>query len=155
MIQETDKLAAELRRIANSLAGDRQFWVGLAGAPGSGKSTLAEGLKVRLGDTLAVIPNGWRTRHPFGSRTWCQLRKKVFDETWFMDIPVTECNRRVMRRHMKSGLTEEQARKKVKFNDSINAEFVSRVSPLNADRLIRLWLTIFSRNFMLSNFVTV
>jgi pantothenate kinase len=212
MIQEYDKLAVELLRLLDSLAENRQFWVGLAGAPGSGKSTLAEVLKLRLGNLLAIIPmDGYHyyrweldemedpheahnrrgapftfnsgkfvddliVAHQLGEGTfpsfdhsvgdpveakihlsksqrivlveglyllldtepWCQLRKKVFDETWFLDVPLPECNQRVMRRHMECGLTEEQAHKKVIINDSINAELVTQLSHINADRVIRI-----------------
>lgn len=69
---------------------------------------------------------------------WCQLREKVFDETWFLDVPVPECNRRVRERHVRTGLTEEQAQLRVATNDSINAELITKVSPGNADRMIKI-----------------
>ncbi len=68
---------------------------------------------------------------------WCQLRKSVFDESWFLDVPVHECNRRVGERHVKTGLTEEQAQLRVATNDSLNAELITRISPGNADRIIQ------------------
>lgn len=212
IIFEYEKLATELRRIVDSLAPDKQFWVGLAGAPGSGKSTVAEALKMRLGNLLTIIPmDGYhfyrreldtmedpheahlRRGAPFtfnaekfvheltvarkagegtfpgfehgigdpvedtirlsrnqriilveglyvllDTEPWCQLREKVFDETWFLDVPVPECNRRVLLRHIESGLTEEQARLRVATNDSINAELVTKASLKNADRLIQI-----------------
>ncbi len=69
---------------------------------------------------------------------WCRLREKVFDETWFLDVPVQECKRRVMERHMKIGLSEAQARQRVVTNDGINAELIARESPANADRIIHI-----------------
>jgi pantothenate kinase len=69
---------------------------------------------------------------------WCQLRDSVFDETWFLDVPVPECNRRVCIRHVKTGLTEEQAKLRVATNDSINAELITKVSRRNADRIIHI-----------------
>ena len=69
---------------------------------------------------------------------WCQLRGSVFDETWFLDVPIAECNRRVCRRHVETGLTEEQAKLRVATNDSINAELITKISRRNADRIIRL-----------------
>ena len=68
---------------------------------------------------------------------WCQLREKVFDETWFLDVPVSECNRRVGERHVKVGLTQEQAQLRIETNDGINAELIAKVSPSNADRIVR------------------
>jgi len=214
-MREYDDLAAELRERAAQLAGDTQFWIGLAGAPGSGKSTLAEALKAQLGKLLAVIPlDGYHYRRselnamedpveaharrgaPFtfnstrfvndlikarsegegtfpsfdhrvgdpveaeiqlfraqrivlvegnyvllDTEPWCQLRGKVFDETWFLDVPVRECNRRVRERHVKVGLTEEQADLRVVTNDGINAELIAAESPGNADRMIRITRT--------------
>ena len=69
---------------------------------------------------------------------WCQLRDRVFDETWFLDVPLAECNRRVCKRHIETGLTKAQAKLRVATNDSINAELITRISRRNADRIIRL-----------------
>ena len=69
---------------------------------------------------------------------WCQLRDRVFDESWFLDVSVAECNRRVCKRHVETGLTEEQAQLRVATNDSINAELITKISRRNADRIIRL-----------------
>lgn len=69
---------------------------------------------------------------------WRQLRDSVFDETWFLDVPIAECNRRVCRRHVETGLTEEQAELRVATNDSINAELITRISRANADRILRI-----------------
>lgn len=69
---------------------------------------------------------------------WCRLRQEVFDQTWFLDVPVPECNRRAMERHVKIGLSEKQARLRVATNDSINAELVLKESPVNADRIIHI-----------------
>lgn len=69
---------------------------------------------------------------------WRQLREKVFDETWFLDVPVSECNRRVGERHVKTGLSQERAQLRVVTNDSLNAELVAKVSPGNADRIIQI-----------------
>lgn len=73
---------------------------------------------------------------------WSQLRKSVFDETWFLYVPVSECNQRVIERHVKTGLTEEQARLRVANNDSINAELITKVSPGNADRIIQIMMSL-------------
>ena len=69
---------------------------------------------------------------------WRQLRVRVFDETWFLDVPVSECNRRVGKRHVTTGLTPEQAQRRVATNDSLNAEIIAKVSPGNADRIIQI-----------------
>lgn len=69
---------------------------------------------------------------------WSQLRNKVFDETWFLYVPLPECNRRVCERHMKTGLTKQQAQQRVDSNDRLNAQLVTEVSIKNAQRIIRL-----------------
>ena len=72
---------------------------------------------------------------------WHRLRE-IFDETWFMDVPVEECNRRVAARHVTVGLTEEQAQVRVDTNDGINAVLIAEVSPKNANRMVRItWVT--------------
>ena len=68
---------------------------------------------------------------------WCQLRQHVFDETWFLNVAVAECNRRVRERLIKTGLTEAQAQLRVETNDSINAKLVIEASTRNADRIIQ------------------
>ena len=69
---------------------------------------------------------------------WCRLKKEVFDETWCLDVSVQESNRRVVQRHMKIGLSAEQARTRVIDNDGMNAELVMNESPSNADRMIKI-----------------
>ncbi len=68
---------------------------------------------------------------------WCQLREKVFDQTWYLDVPLQECILRLCKRHVEVGYTEEQALQRVASNDGINAELISSVSPKNADKIIR------------------
>lgn len=68
---------------------------------------------------------------------WCQLREKVFDETWYLDVPLQECIHRLCKRHVEVGLSEEQAKNRVASNDGINAALIAQQSPKNADRIIR------------------
>ena len=67
---------------------------------------------------------------------WSQLKSKVFVETWFLDVPIEVCNRRVFERHIKTGLTEEQAQRRVETNDNLNAELIKKASLNNPDRII-------------------
>jgi pantothenate kinase len=69
---------------------------------------------------------------------WCRLRECVFDETWFLEVPITECNRRVFQRHLQTGKSLEVARRRVDHNDSLNAELVIAQSLKNADRVLRI-----------------
>jgi pantothenate kinase len=68
---------------------------------------------------------------------WCLLREKVFDITWYLDVPLEECIQRLCKRHVQVGYSEEEARHRVALNDGINAELISNVSPKNADKTIR------------------
>ncbi|MEO1843901.1 MAG: uridine kinase, partial [Akkermansiaceae bacterium] len=69
---------------------------------------------------------------------WCRLREQVFDETWFLDVPVAECMRRIYQRHLTTGQTAEGAQRRVATNDSINADLVIAASVGNADRVLRI-----------------
>lgn len=68
---------------------------------------------------------------------WSQLKERVFDESWFLYVPLEECHRRLCARHMKTGLNHQEALTRVESNDSINALLVNDVSMKNADRVIR------------------
>lgn len=35
---------------------------------------------------------------------WSELKQGVFDETWFLDVDLAECRRRVTQRHIETGL---------------------------------------------------
>ena len=70
-------------------------------------------------------------------KPWSRLKKTVFDETWFIDIPVVESNRRVYFRHIENGVREFEAKNRVENNDSVNANHIMAVSPGRADRLIQ------------------
>ena len=54
--QRYESIVTDLRDRISQLSGNRQFWIGLAGAPGSGKSTLTEILKLKLAEQLTIIP---------------------------------------------------------------------------------------------------
>jgi pantothenate kinase len=69
---------------------------------------------------------------------WCQLHEKLFDITWYLDVPLEECIQRLCKRHVQVGCSEEEARHRVALNDGINAELISKVSPKNADKIIRI-----------------
>jgi pantothenate kinase len=67
---------------------------------------------------------------------WKQLREQVFDESWFLDVPLQECKRRVVERHIQVGLSRAAAEERVASNDGLNAEQINAVSPANASRII-------------------
>lgn len=69
---------------------------------------------------------------------WYQLKQKVFDETWFLSVPIDICCERVVYRHMQQGMSESQARHRVENNDRKNAQLVTQSSLKNADRIVRL-----------------
>ena len=61
---------------------------------------------------------------------------KLFDERWFVDINIGEAMQRVVRRHMGTGLTKEQAIERVETNDRLNAEFIVATSKKNANVVV-------------------
>ena len=69
---------------------------------------------------------------------WNALKADVFDATWFLDVALNECRRRVGERHVEMGLTRQEAQQRVSSNDGPNAALVTEVSPSNASRLIRI-----------------
>ena len=69
---------------------------------------------------------------------WNDLKQQVFDESWFLDVPVEECKRRVLCRHIATGKSPNVAKQRIENNDGLNAELVNKVSPKNSDRIIRL-----------------
>jgi len=69
------------------------------------------------------------------SEPWYSIRK-LFDETWLLDIPIEVSNDRVAKRHVSTGMTEYQALERVRQNDDINAKLIVKESFLNADKII-------------------
>jgi len=69
------------------------------------------------------------------SEPWYSIRK-LFDETWLLDIPIEVSNDRVAKRHVSTGMTEYQALERVRQNDDINAKLIAKESFFNADRII-------------------
>ncbi|WCN07531.1 uridine kinase [Marinomonas mediterranea] len=67
---------------------------------------------------------------------WNRLKAEVFDETWFLDVPIDVSNQRVAERHIKTGLTAPQAWQRVTTNDGLNAELIIEASREKADRLV-------------------
>lgn len=92
-------------------------------------------IQLTLQDRIVLVEGNYLL---LNAAPWSRLREEVFDETWFLNVPVQESNRRVMARHMKVGLTEEEARQRVVTNDGLNAELIMKESPANADRIIQL-----------------
>jgi pantothenate kinase len=73
---------------------------------------------------------------------WASLKSDVFDETWFLDVELADCRRRVEERHVETGLTREEARHRVSTNDGPNAELVRDASMKNAGQIVRFDSTV-------------
>ena len=69
---------------------------------------------------------------------WVRLKDEVFDDTWYLDIPIDECCRRVFERHLKTGLIAKEAKLRVDTNDRLNARQVAATAPVRANRIIRV-----------------
>ena len=72
-------------------------------------------------------------------RPWNRLQSEVFDERWFLFVPLEECKRRVLKRHRQvMKMSREEAMWRLMTNDGPNAELVNRESIGNADRIIEI-----------------
>ena len=70
---------------------------------------------------------------------WNLLRINVFDEGWFLYVPLEECKRRVLKRHSQvMKMTREESMWRVLTNDGPNAELVNNESIDNANRIIEI-----------------
>lgn len=68
---------------------------------------------------------------------WSSLKQEVFDVTWFLDVSLNECRRRVEDRHVETGLTRAEAQHRVSSNDGPNGELVRAASAGNASQIVR------------------
>ncbi|SHF50203.1 Panthothenate kinase [Marinomonas polaris DSM 16579] len=67
-----------------------------------------------------------------------QESKALFDEHWFLDIPVEVAIKRLAKRHMKAwGFSHQQAMDRINQSDGLNAELVSTYKG-QADWLLRV-----------------
>jgi len=74
-------------------------------------------------DCKVILIEGIYTLYREGE--WAGL-KNLFDETWFLDVPIEIAMNRVVKRHMKAwNLSEEEAREKADSNDRKNCTFIS------------------------------
>ncbi|CAA6679871.1 MULTISPECIES: AAA family ATPase [unclassified Lentimonas] len=70
---------------------------------------------------------------------WNVLQRDVFDEGWFLYVPLEECKRRVLKRHHQvMKMTKKESMWRVLTNDGPNAELVTNESIENADRIIEI-----------------
>ncbi|CUH97278.1 hypothetical protein P22_3405 [Propionispora sp. 2/2-37] len=67
---------------------------------------------------------------------WNQL-EGLFDETWFIDARLPVIQQRLVKRHLRSGRTQEEAAKKVSSTDMPNAKLILRTRD-RADKVIRV-----------------
>jgi len=83
-------------------------------------------------DTRIVILEGnylLLDYHPWGKL------KELFDESWFLYCDIDEAMQRVEKRHVETGVTEENAAVKIRNNDRINGDLVNSTAG-RADVLI-------------------
>ena len=66
------------------------------------------------------------------------LKHDVFDVTWFLEVSLNECRRRVEDRHVSTGLTREEAQHRVSSNDGPSAELVRETSARNAGQIVSI-----------------
>jgi pantothenate kinase len=98
------------------------------GDPIEGDLTINKGANVVLVEGLYLLhqQDGW------------QASKDLFDEHWFLDIPLDIAIERLAQRHMKVwGFSHEQAMQRINQSDRLNAELVARYRN-QADWLIKV-----------------
>jgi pantothenate kinase len=86
-------------------------------------------------ETRVILVEGLYLLHQHDG--W-QESKALFDEHWFLDIPVKVAIERLAKRHMKAwGFSHEQAMDRINQSDGLNAELVSTYKG-QADWLLRV-----------------
>ncbi len=93
------------------------------------------GIELKAGRQIVIVEGNYLL---LDSEPWSLLREQVFDDTWYLDLDLEECARRVMNRHVATGKSPEVAAHRVATNDRPNAELVQNESPKNAKRVIRV-----------------
>src|SRR5882757_6401406 len=117
----------------------RRALLGLVGAPAAGKSTLARrlvtGVNERVGaDTAAYVPmDGFHLSNAQLDRLGRRDRKgapdtfdvdgyvDLLDELWYVDTPSELRENRLLRRHVRGGRTESEARDFIAASERPNA----------------------------------
>ncbi|MDC0936669.1 AAA family ATPase [Pirellulales bacterium] len=92
-------------------------------------------IELRHGKQIVIVEGNYLL---LDDPPWISLKNDVFDMTWFLDVAIDECRRRVEDRHVATGLTREEARYRVSTNDGPNAEQVRDASVRNASQIIRI-----------------
>jgi pantothenate kinase len=92
-------------------------------------------IELRPGKQVVIVEGNYLL---LDESPWASLKNEVFDATWFLDVEVAECRRRVEERHVGTGLTKGEARHRVSSNDGPNAELVRAVSLKNASLIVRI-----------------
>lgn len=74
-------------------------------------------------DTKVVLIEGLYLLH---QQDGWQASKALFDEHWFLDVPVDDAIERLAKRHMQAwGFSHEQAMERIQQSDGLNAELVA------------------------------
>ena len=92
-------------------------------------------IELRPGKQIVIVEGNYLL---LDDPPWTSLKNDVFDVTWFLDVSLDECRRRVEDRHVETGLTREEAQHRVSSNDGPNAELVRDASARNASQIITI-----------------
>lgn len=60
-----------------------------------------------------------------GEKPWDQL-KALFDDTWFVDVPLDVAMQRVFQRQTANGADPEVSKRRIAGNDRLNAELIAQ-----------------------------
>jgi len=96
---------------------------------------VADAIKLQKDTPFVLVEGNYLL---LNSSPWTKLKHHVFHDTWFLNVPVEECCRRVYQRHMATGLSSDEAQKRVNENDRLNAQLITDQSLMNADLIIAM-----------------
>ncbi|MBF6333977.1 nucleoside/nucleotide kinase family protein [Nocardia transvalensis] len=85
--------------------------------------------------TIVITEGNYLLLDDYGTAGWSAVREYL-DESWYLDAPVEDLRRRLLRRHIRGGKSREFAEAKLAQSDLMNVELVSATRD-RADLVLR------------------
>ncbi|NRA38378.1 MAG: AAA family ATPase [Planctomycetes bacterium] len=126
----------DVQRFVDDLCAARQTGSGVFPAFDHGVGDPQEhAIELQYGKQIVIVEGNYLL---LDDSPWSLLKQEVFDRSWFLDVDLDECRRRLVNRHVETGLSRVAAQDRVANNDGPNAELVRDVSIKNANKIIQL-----------------